>query len=212
MEYEEKLGKEKYSNFLANVLDSLYIISKTDTRIVIVVPFRCGVKSGRWSRLKVCMECMEDIGWNVRDLIVWNQQDIQGTAWGSWKSSSAPNIQYQTEYAVVGFKEQWEKERDGKSTVSASNFKKWTISNIWNITTDSGNPHPASYPSALVERFIKLFTYEDDLVLDPMCGSGTTCTVAKRLNRNYIGIEKEKKYYKIAKQKLNQEYLDKFGI
>lgn len=58
--------------------------------------------------------------------------------------------------------------------------------------------HPTQKPLALIEYMIKTYTNEGDLILDNTCGSGTTLLGAAKLNRNYIGIEKEEKYYEIA--------------
>jgi site-specific DNA-methyltransferase (adenine-specific) len=62
--------------------------------------------------------------------------------------------------------------------------------------------HPTQKPEKLLERIIKATSKEGDIVLDPFLGSGTTCFVAKKLNRKYIGIEKEEKYFNIAKDRL----------
>jgi len=55
----------------------------------------------------------------------------------------------------------------------------------------------------LAEDHIKTWTNEGDIVLDPFLGSGTTCLAAKNLGRQFIGIEKEEKYFNIAKERLN---------
>lgn len=62
--------------------------------------------------------------------------------------------------------------------------------------------HPTQKPEALLDRIIRASSKEGDIVLDPFLGSGTTCFVAKKLNRQYIGIEKEEKYFNIAKNRL----------
>jgi site-specific DNA-methyltransferase (adenine-specific) len=68
-------------------------------------------------------------------------------------------------------------------------------SNVLHLATESSNKnHSAVFPESLPEWFIKLFTKEGDYVLDPFLGSGTTCRVASRLNRNSIGIEILKEY------------------
>ncbi len=64
--------------------------------------------------------------------------------------------------------------------------------------------HPTQKPLELFEYLIKTYTNEGDLVLDNTCGSGTTCLATKNLNRNYIGIEKEKEYYDICLKRLNK--------
>lgn len=60
--------------------------------------------------------------------------------------------------------------------------------------------HSAAFPDVLPEWFIKLFTDPGDLVLDPFIGSGTTAEAAIKLKRHYIGIEKQRKYWKIAQK------------
>lgn len=75
--------------------------------------------------------------------------------------------------------------------------------NVLHLSTECSNKnHSASFPYALPEWFIKLFTEENDLVLDPFLGSGTTAVAAKNLNRNYLGIEINPEYCKIAKEYL----------
>ena len=59
--------------------------------------------------------------------------------------------------------------------------------------------HSAAFPEELPEWFIKLFSNPGDLVLDPFIGSGTTAIVALRLQRHYLGVEKQKKYYDLTK-------------
>ena len=72
--------------------------------------------------------------------------------------------------------------------------------NVLHFATECGNKsHSAVFPEALPEWFIKLFTKEGDTVLDPFLGSGTTTRVAKRMNRNSIGIEVLEEYYNLAK-------------
>jgi len=62
--------------------------------------------------------------------------------------------------------------------------------------------HPTEKPVALLEYLIKTYTNENDLVLDNTCGSGSTLVAAQNLNRRFIGIEKEEKYFNIAKERL----------
>ena len=63
--------------------------------------------------------------------------------------------------------------------------------------------HPAPFPEELVETLMLNTTDENDIVLDPYMGSGTTAVVAKKLKRNYIGIEISKEYCKIAEERIN---------
>ena len=62
--------------------------------------------------------------------------------------------------------------------------------------------HPTQKPFALLEYLIKTYTNENDTVLDFTMGSGSTGVACKNLNRNFIGIEKDEKYFDIAKQRI----------
>jgi len=76
--------------------------------------------------------------------------------------------------------------------------------NVLHIATECNNKnHSAAFPQELPEWFIKLFTKENDIVLDPFMGSGTTLTVANRMKRNSIGIEIVPEYYNMVKIQLN---------
>ena len=76
--------------------------------------------------------------------------------------------------------------------------------NVLHLATECGNKnHSAAFPKALPAWFIKLFTEEDDIVLDPFVGSGTTCLAAYELNRSYIGIELKEEYYQLAIENIN---------
>jgi len=76
--------------------------------------------------------------------------------------------------------------------------------NVLHLATECGNKnHSAAFPKTLPAWFIKLFTAEDDVVLDPFAGSGTTCMAAYELNRRYIGIELKEQYYQLALESLN---------
>jgi len=71
--------------------------------------------------------------------------------------------------------------------------------NVLHLATECGNKeHSAAFPQALPEFFIKLFSPEDGLVLDPFSGSGTTCVVASKLGRKFIGIELNEAYHKAS--------------
>lgn len=81
-------------------------------------------------------------------------------------------------------------------------------SNVLHLATETGNKnHSATFPKALPEWFIKLFTKEGDWVLDPFVGSGTTCEVARKLHRNSVGVDILKEYAALAKCKVKEEEL-----
>jgi len=75
---------------------------------------------------------------------------------------------------------------------------------VWRFKRDclTSNLHPTQKPLALIEELVKTYSNESDTVLDNCMGSGTTGVACKNLNRNFYGIEKEKKYFDIAKERI----------
>ena len=78
---------------------------------------------------------------------------------------------------------------------------------IWNINPEKAKKigHPAPFPVELPKRFINLYSFKDDLVLDPFIGSGTTAVASKLMQRNYVGYEINKNYIEIANKRLQAE-------
>lgn len=72
------------------------------------------------------------------------------------------------------------------------------------VETIKGCKHPAIYPLYICEELIKLLSNEGDIILDPFCGSGTTCVASKKLKRNYIGIDINEEYIEIANDRINK--------
>ena len=91
----------------------------------------------------------------------------------------------------------------GKNISNWVNRKMAYPNNVLHLSTQCSNKnHSAAFPEALPEWFIRLFTKEGDVVLDPFTGSGTTNIVAQRMNRHSIGIEIVKEYYDILKKNI----------
>lgn len=147
-------------------------------------------------------QIMENIGYHVDKLVIWDDPSMSKlTAWGSWLSASSPHIQTPTEGILIGYKNSWKKLTDGISTIDKETFMEG-VSGIWHLGTTQGYTK-ACFPEKLPRMCIELLTYKDDLVLDPFSGSGTTCYVAKGLNRKYIGFEISESYYKQSISRLN---------
>jgi len=87
--------------------------------------------------------------------------------------------------------------------------------NVWTIghsIIKESNRHPAVFPDKLARDHILSWSNEGDIILDPMCGSGTTCKMAKLNNRNYIGIDISEEYIKIAQKRLDNALQLKISI
>ncbi len=138
--------------------------------------------------------------------IIWekNNYNCKYTAWGSWKSPSSPYLKYTWEFLEI-FAKGTLKHKGKKENIdiSAEEFKKFVIAK-WAIAPERKMKefqHPAMFPEKLVERVLKLFSYQNDVVLDPFNGVGTTTAVAKKLKRRYVGIDISEKYCKIADER-----------
>jgi site-specific DNA-methyltransferase (adenine-specific) len=150
---------------------------------------------------------VKEIGFKHHAVVFWLDLSVsRETAWGSWLSASAPYINSCLEGILILFKKYWKKQREGISTIEKELFVK-ASRGVWELGTVSNSLTPAVFPEKLPEYCIKLFSYVDDIVLDPFCGSGTTCVVAKKLKRKFIGIEISENYCKIARERLRQQFL-----
>jgi len=139
--------------------------------------------------------------------IIWekNNYNCKYTAWGSWKSPSNPYLKYTWEFIEIFAKGTLKKEGDReKADITADEFKKWVVAK-WSIAPERNMKnynHPAMFPEELATRVIKLFSFENDIVLDPFNGAGTTSFVAKSFKRRYLGIDISKEYCKVAENRL----------
>lgn len=89
-----------------------------------------------------------------------------------------------------------------KNIVTVNNGDRYPLTVI-EFKRDKEKIHPTQKPVALMEYLIKTYTNENDIVLDNCMGSGTTGVACKNLNRNFIGIEKDEKYFNIAKERID---------
>ena len=92
-----------------------------------------------------------------------------------------------------------------ESKIDKEDFHNW-FSQIWEMPgASTRNGHPAPFPLDLATRLVKMFSFVDDTVVDPFCGSGTTMIAAMQNNRNSIGIETEKLYCEQIMTRLDRE-------
>jgi DNA modification methylase len=145
--------------------------------------------------------------------ILWDKHNYncKYTAWGSWKSPSNPYLKYTWEFLEIFCKGDLKHEGDDKmADITADEFKKWVYAK-WDIQPEYNMKkygHPAMFPEELVERVLKLFSFKGDIILDPFNGVGTTTAVAKKLSRNYLGIDISKEYCKKAEERLKNTQID----
>jgi len=150
---------------------------------------------------------MLDIGFLMRGEIIWNKGAGAGVsmAWGSWKSASNPVLRDVHEYILVFSKGSFkrEKSKESENTIEKEQFMEWTKS-VWNMNTESAKKvgHPAPFPVELPYRLIQLYTFKEDVILDPFIGSGSVGIAALKTNRFYIGYDIDPEYVKNAEKRI----------
>ena len=146
-----------------------------------------------------------NLGFLMRGEVIWQKSKGANAnfAWGSWMSASNPVLRDIHEYCIIFSKESFKRQVSGESTISKENFMESTLS-IWNIAPEKAKKigHPAPFPVELPKRFIDLYSFKDEVILDPFIGSGTTALAAMSLNRHYIGYEINSDYIQIANLRL----------
>ena len=192
--YEVDISQETYNKLVIDSCKEFKRVLKPDGRIAMNCPFTMNYENNLRLVMHEWMTAFLETGLNIRDIIIWNQSNSgNDTAWGSFKSASSPWLRHQCEGIIVGFKDQWKKIRKGESDITRDEFMKYVV-DLWTMPCAKNPNHPAVFSEELPHRCIRLFSYKNDVVLDPFVGSGTTMKVAHLLQRSVIGIEKERKY------------------
>ena len=150
-----------------------------------------------------------DTGFLMMCTVIW-QKGVSNRAYvsrGTWYSASSPVVIETHEYILIFCKEQYSR-TEGESTISKAEFREATES-VWAIKTESAKRigHPAPFPVELPRRLIQLYSFKEDVVLDPFMGSGTTALAAKELGRRWVGYDTSEKYVDLAMGRLRQEML-----
>jgi len=145
--------------------------------------------------------------WKAEILWEKNNYNCKYTAWGSWKSPSNPYLKYTWEFIEVFCKGNLKKEGlKENADINSEEFKKWVVAK-WSMAPEKNMikyKHPAMFPEELVARSLLLFSFKNDIVLDPFNGAGTTTFIAKVLGRRYLGIDISKKYCQTAQDRVDQ--------
>lgn len=195
--------------FLLNndILDENLFDSEFIDLIVTSPPYNVGIGGNRAVDADLT-KIAQKAGWKYKSTIVWNEGNIsRRTAWGSWKSASAPVVIAPAELIVVLYKDEWKKTNGSIiSDITGDEFKDWTYG-MWTFNGESKKRigHPAPFPKELPYRCIKMFSFVDDLVFDPFAGSGTTLIVASNTGRRAVGTELDKGYCELAKNRILSE-------
>lgn len=208
-EYDNDLSLNEYLNLLKNCFKETYRVLINGGRACVNI-----ANIGRKPYIPLSdyvSKIMIEIGFNMRGEIIWNKSSGAGisTAWGSFQSASNPILRDVHEYILIFSKGSYKRERDKnekelrRDNISKDEFIEWTKS-IWTMNPESAKRigHPAPFPEELPNRLIKLFSFSNDIVIDPFMGSGTTAIAAIKNNRNFIGYEINKEYINLANKRI----------
>jgi site-specific DNA-methyltransferase (adenine-specific) len=205
-QYQDSSSYQDYLNFSQKWLKQAFKVLKDDGRLCLNIPLDKN-KGGNKSIGADLTVMAKKLGFNYHSTIIWNEGNIsRRTAWGSWLSASAPYVIAPVEIIVVFFKKTWKKQKKGSSDINKKEFMDWT-NGLWTFNGESKKRigHPAPFPLELPKRCIKLFSYVNDVVLDPFLGSGTTLIACRQNNRRGIGVDIDAEYCKLAIKRINKE-------
>lgn len=205
-EYDNDLTLEEYEELLCAVFKESYNKLVSGGRACINI-----ANIGRKPYIplhSLVIEIMLKLKFFMRGEIIWDKSASAGgsCAWGSWMSASNPVLRDYHEYILVFSKESYSKNKkqEKRDTISKEDFIEWTKS-IWTFPAVNAKRigHPAPFPIELPHRLINLYSYRDDVVLDPFCGSGTTCLAAIQNNRYYIGYDINEDYIDLSQKRIS---------
>ena len=220
-QYEEELEREgvpssylEYLELLTDVFAECTRKLEPGGRIAVNVA-NLGRKPYRSLSADVIRILEHDLGLLLRGELVWQKGEgaSNSCAWGSFRSPTNPVLRDVTERVVVASKGRFDRALTASqrakrglphaSTLNADDFMALTL-DVWPMQPESAKRvgHPAPFPVELPEQLIGLYTFENDLVLDPFMGSGTTLLAAARLGRRYIGYDMDPSYVELARTRV----------
>jgi modification methylase len=223
-EYEEALGEGgipatylEYLQMLEDVFAECVRTLEPGGRIAVNVA-NLGRKPYRSLSSDVIGILQDKLGLLLRGEVIW--QKARGSAgscaWGSFQRPANPVLRDLTERIVIASKGRFDRAltpRERHRQHLPSDASLWrdefmeATTDVWEMLPESATRvgHPAPFPTSLPERLIHLYTYRDDLVLDPFIGSGTTAVAAVRTDRHYVGYDVDATYAQRARSRVEEE-------
>lgn len=206
--YNTGMTKNKNSTRLSNFFNDSYekneyieLVKKTSNNFYrILKENKAGYIFINWKSLSIWLKYLEKAGFNIKNVIVWNKI-IHGLNYQN----------YAYTYELIIF---FTKGNFSPNNKSIKDKRKGYYKDVWDIRRSLN--HEKDYDHETVKKLevirtpIQHSTNKNDIVLDSFLGTGTTAIACKQLERNYIGIELNKKYYKISKKRLNQSNINNY--
>jgi site-specific DNA-methyltransferase (adenine-specific) len=223
-QYEAELGHggipASYTDFLAmleDVFAECVRVLEPGGRIAVNVA-NLGRKPYRSLSADVIAILQDRLGLLLRGEVVWRKARGAGgnCAWGSFRSPANPVLRDLTERVVVASKGRFDRALTARQratrglphevTTTADEFMEATL-DVWELAPERATQvgHPAPFPVELPQRFIELYTWRGDVVLDPFMGSGSTAVAALRTGRRYLGYDTDPVYVESARARVAAE-------
>ena len=220
--YEEELGEGHIPASYVDYLRMLHDVFATCVRKlepggrIAVNVANLGRKPYRSLSADVIRILQDELGLLLRGEVIWRKADGAGgnCAWGSFRSPSNPVLRDLTERVIIASKGRFDRALTPAARkagnypylphlLTSDEFMEATL-DVWDIPPESAKRvnHPAPFPVELPERLIKLYTFKDDLILDPFLGSGSTLVAAARTDRRGAGYDMDPAYVAIARERV----------
>ena len=183
LEYTDDLSMEDYFDFQSECIDKCLKLSD-------IMFYNIQMVTGNKIAL---FHLIGEYAHKIKEIIIWDKGYGQPAI-----NQGVLNSQY--EYIIV-----FQNSKPYNRSFDDCYFERGTETNIWKIPRERNPYHKASFPIKLVERILFNFTKTGDTVLDCFMGSGTTGVACLQTGRNFIGIELDKEYFKIAEQRIKDE-------
>lgn len=223
-QYEESLGVDGVPATYFEYLDLLYEVF-AECRRVLEPGGRIAVNVANLGRRPYrslsgdVIAILGRLGLLLRGEVIWWKGRAAGgsCAWGTFQSPANPVLRDITERIVIASKGRFDRalapaQRAKRSlpstaTISRDEFIEATT-DLWELPPESATKvgHPAPFPVELPQRLIELYTYEDDVVLDPFMGSGSSAVAALRTRRRFIGFDTDEGYVRAAEARIAEEW------
>jgi len=229
--YDNLRDYKGYSFDFENIAKQLYRITKPGGVVVWVVGDAIKVGNQSGTSFKQALY-FKEIGFNLYDTIIYSKSSVTFPhknryyntheymfilSKGKPKTVNLIKDRKNKYGGTTTWGNKSQREKDGTLTKKGKKqIPMFSVRyNIWNYTIGKGNvtkdkiayEHPAIFPEKLAQDHIMSWSNEGDLVLDPFCGSGTTCKMARQLHRDYIGIDISEEYVEIARKRLAQDVI-----
>ncbi len=214
-EYEKIMPLNEYIDWLVDICDNIYNLTKKDGSFLLNVGYLSVEGKGKavpityllWDKIKFYLQ--QEIVWNYgagvagkkflsprNEKVLWYIKDSENYTF-NLDDIRDPDVKYPNQ------------KKNGKlrcNTLGKNPSDVWQIAKVTSGTdrsSDERTNHPAQFPEDLIARMVKGFSNENDIILDPFIGSGTTARTAMLNNRLFLGFEINKNYIEIIAERLN---------